>query len=140
MNSHQSIPLIARILMSIIFLWSGTSKILAPVATQDYMAAAGMKFTDLFLVLAIAIELLGGLSLLLGYKTRWGSLVLIVFVVAATAIFHTNLTDRMQQIQLLKNLFMVGGLLMVFHFGSGAFSLDRRIRSSEMSDYSSSQD
>jgi putative oxidoreductase len=140
MQSHHFVPLIARILMAIIFLWSGIGKILAPVATQQYMAAAGMPLTGLFLVLAILIELLGGLSLLLGYKTRWGSLALIIFVVAATLIFHTNFSDPLQQIQFTKNLFIVGGLLMVYHFGPGEYSLDRRTRSPSLPEYSSSQD
>jgi putative oxidoreductase len=140
MNSPNFVPLIARCLMATIFLWSGIGKILAPVATQQYMAAAGMHFTDVFLVVAIVMELLGGLSLLLGYKARWGSLVLIVFVVAATVIFHSNFADRLQQIQFMKNLFMVGGLLMVFYFGSGAFSLDRLTRSPREREYSSAHD
>lgn len=135
MPSHSSIPLIARILMAAIFLWSGIGKILAFAATQQYMAAAGMPFTGLFLVAAIVLELFGGLSLLLGYKTRWGALALIVFVVAATLIFHTNFSERMQQIQFMKNLFIVGGLLMVYHFGAGEFSLDRRTRSSRLTEY-----
>jgi putative oxidoreductase len=133
MNSHNSVPLIARCLMAIIFLWSGIGKILAPAATQQYMAAAGMHFTEVFLIIAIVMELLGGLSLLLGYKAQWGSLMLILFVVSSTVIFHSNFADRLQQIQFMKNLFIVGGLLMVFHFGSGAFSLDRW-RTGSMSD------
>ncbi|MGB3491604.1 MAG: DoxX family protein [Elainellaceae cyanobacterium] len=121
--TRNHIPLIARILLSALFLWSGVSKILAPVGTQEYMTAYGMPLTQLFLIGAIALELLAGLSLLLGYKMQLGAIALIAFTVVATLIFHTDLSDYIQQIMLMKNLAIIGGLLMVVQFGGGNVAL-----------------
>jgi len=124
-GDRDIIPLIARILLSAIYLVSGINKILNPAGTQEYMAANGMFWTGLFLVGAIAIELAGGLSLLLGYKTRLGAIALIIFLIPATLIFHSNLADPIQQIMFLKNLGLLGGLLLVMQSGPGRISLDR---------------
>ncbi|WP_347277734.1 DoxX family protein [Oculatella sp. FACHB-28] len=124
-NDRDIVPLIARILLSSIYLVSGVNKILNPVGTQEYMAANGMFWTGLFLVAAIAIELAGGLSLLLGYKTRLGAIALVIFLIPATLIFHTNFADPIQQIMFLKNLGLLGGLLLVMQYGPGRISLDR---------------
>ena len=75
--------LASRVLLSGIFLFSGAGKIANFSATQGYMAAAGMKMTGMFLVLAILIELGGGLSLLLGYFPRVGALALLLLLFSA---------------------------------------------------------
>lgn len=119
MKRETIIPLLARIFLSAIFLWSGINKILNPVGTQEYMAAQGLPFTGLLLILAIATEILGGLSVLLGYQARWGATLLLVFLIPTTIIFHSNLADRMTQIMFLKNLGIIGGLLMIVQYGAG---------------------
>ncbi len=81
--------------------------------------------TGLFIVAAIAIELAGGLSVLLGYKTRWGAIALTLFLIPATLIFHTNFADQMQTIHVMKNLAILGGLLMIIQYGAGRISFDR---------------
>ncbi|NJN59045.1 MAG: DoxX family protein [Leptolyngbyaceae cyanobacterium SL_5_9] len=124
-HDRDIIPLVSRILLSAIYLVSGVNKILNPAGTQEYMAANGMFWTGLFLVVAIAIELAGGLSLLLGYKTRLGAIALIIFLIPATLIFHTNFAEPIQQIMFLKNLGLLGGLLLVMQYGPGRISLDR---------------
>lgn len=121
--TRNYIPLFARIFLSALFLMSGINKIMNPVATQEYMAANGMPLTQVFLVAAIALELVGGLSLLLGYQARWGAAALILFLIPATVIFHTNFADRLQQIMFLKNLAILGGLLMVIQYGPGQIAL-----------------
>ncbi|UCD57100.1 MAG: DoxX family protein [Candidatus Hydrogenedentota bacterium] len=123
------VPLSARVLISQIFLASGWGKIMDPSGTQHYMAAHGMPLTALFLVGAIVLELGGGLSVLLGYKARWGAVALIVFLIPTTLIFHTAFAERLQQIMFMKNSAILGGLLMVACFGSGPLSLDARTRS-----------
>lgn len=122
------IPLVARIFLSVIFLRSGISKILDFSGTQQFMSANGipLALTGLLLVGSIIFELAGGLSVLLGYKVRWGAIALIIFLIPATLIFHTNFAEEMQVIQFLKNLALMGGLLMVVYFGSGPVSLDAR--------------
>ena len=117
--------LFVRICLATIFIWSGINKILAPVATQANMSAHGMPFTLFFLIGAIALEILGGLSVLLGIKPRWGAAMLIVFLVPATLIFHHNLTTELEQAMFLKNLAMLGGLLTLIRDGGGAIALFR---------------
>ena len=113
------LSLLARIFLSAIFMWSGINKIINPVATQENMSAHGMPFTLVFLVAAIALEILGGLSVLLGIKTRWGSAMLIIFLIPATFIFHHDLSTELEQAMFLKNLAMLGGLLMLIQYGGG---------------------
>lgn len=124
--TRNYIPLIARILLAALFLWSGINKILHPTETQQYMAAFGMPFTGFFLFAAIVQELVGALFLLTGYRARLGATILIIFTVVATLIFHTNLSDQMQQIMFLKNLAIIGGLLMVVQYGAGNVALRPR--------------
>lgn len=120
------IPLVARVLLSAIFLNSGWGKIMNFTGTQEFMAAHGMPLTGLFLIGAIVVELAGGLSLLLGYKARWGSTALVVFLIPTTLIFHTEFSERIQMIMFMKNLAILGGLLMVTYFGPGPISFDER--------------
>jgi putative oxidoreductase len=128
---QKYIPLIARAFLAAIFLRSGFEKITGFAGTQQYMAKSGipLQLTGLLLVGAIVFELLGGFSVLLGYKARWGSILLILFLIPATLIFHTDFADRMQIIQFMKNLAILGGLLMVYYYGSGPISLDDKTSS-----------
>lgn len=123
LNNYLS--LLARIFLSAIFLWSGINKILHPIATQENMIAHGMPLTSVFLVGAIALEILGGLSVLLGIKTRWGAAMLIVFLIPATLIFHTDFTTEIEQAMFFKNLAMLSGLLMLIQYGGGDLVLLR---------------
>ena len=122
------VPLIARILLALIFIKSGIGKIMDPAGTQQYMTAYSMPLTGLFLVGAIIFEIFGSLSVLLGYKARLGAIALIIFLVPATLIFHTKLSDPLQMVMFMKNLAMLGGLLMVAYFGPGPLSLDAKNR------------
>ena len=117
------LSLLARIFIFALFIWSGTNKILNPVATQVNMSAHGMPFTSVFLLGAIALEILGGLSVLLGIKTRWGAAMLIIFLIPATLIFHTDFSTEIEQAMFLKNLAMLGGLLMLIRYGGGSIAV-----------------
>jgi len=118
--------LIGRILVAFIFLMAGINKIGNPSGTQAYMAAFGMPFTRFFLVGAIAIEILGSLSLIAGYYTKLGAWALIIFMIPTTLIFHTNFSDQNQFIHFMKNVSMTGGLLYIATYGAGAWSMDAR--------------
>jgi putative oxidoreductase len=124
MNSW--LPLMGRVLLVVIYLWSGFHKIADPAGTMGYMAAAGMPATKLFLVLAILAELGGGTSVVLGYKTRWGAAALVLFLIPATLIFHRDFGNPIQMIMFLKNVSMLGGLLVLLANGPGRWSLDAR--------------
>jgi putative oxidoreductase len=112
----------ARIMASAIFITAGFSKLGAGYAgTQAYMASAGVP--GALLPLVIALEIGGGLSLLLGFQTRLAAFLLAGFCLVTGMLFHTG-TDQMQQIMLMKNLAMAGGLLAFTVFGAGRLSLD----------------
>lgn len=116
----------ARIMASAIFITAGFSKLGAGYAgTQAYMASAGVP--GALLPLVIALEIGGGLSLLLGFQTRLMAFLLAGFCLVTGMLFHTG-TDQMQQIMLMKNLAMAGGLLAFTVFGAGRLSLDGETR------------
>ena len=117
------LSLLSRIFLSALFLWSGTNKILNPISTQENMSAHGMPLTLFFLVGAIALEIFGGLSVLLGIKIRWGAAMLIIFLIPATLIFHTDFSTEIEQAMFLKNLALLGGLMMLIQYGGGDFVL-----------------
>jgi len=124
------LPLLARILLGLIFVMSGMTKITGFEATQQQMAAQGMPLTAFFLVGAIVVEILGGLSVILGLWARAGAAALFLFLIPATLIFHTDFSQQTQMIMFLKNLSIMGGLLLVMAFGSGRY----RIRAMSESD------
>lgn len=128
---QRYIPLIARVFLTVIFFKSAFDKITGFAGTEKFMASKGIPqaLTGLLLVGAIVAELGGGLSVLLGYKARWGAIALIVFMVPTTLIFHSNFAERTEVLQFLKNLSLIGGLLMVYAFGAGPISLDERTTS-----------
>ena len=121
------IPLIARFFLSLIFLSSLLGKIGNFKGTAGYMQSMGMTFaTEFFLLGAMVLLAAGGLSVLLGYKAKIGALLLMVFLIPATLIFHTDFSNQMQMIMFMKNIAIMGGLLMVYAYGSGPYSLDNR--------------
>ena len=124
-NSKNVISLIARILLSALFIWSGVNKILDPAGTQQYMMSKGIPLVGLLYLATVVVEVGGGLSVLLGYKARIGAIALALFLIPATLIFHTNFADQMQQIAFMKNLAIFGGLLTIVQYGAGRISLDR---------------
>jgi putative oxidoreductase len=125
-TNNSVAPVIGRILLATIFVFSGFGKLLAPAATIGYIQSTGLPMASLGLVAAIIVELGGGLLLALGYKTRLVAVVLAVFSVVTGLIFHSALGDQNQLIHFLKNLAMAGGLLQVAAFGAGAYSLDAK--------------
>lgn len=118
--------LAARLLMAAIFITAGLSKTGAGYAgTAGYMTAMGVPAA--LLPLVIALEIGGGLALVLGFQTRLAALALAVFSVVSGVIFHGG-ADPMQQIMFMKNLAMAGGLLAFVVFGAGRLSLDGEAR------------
>ena len=121
MDTDDVLALVGRLFVAIIFLASAFGKITNFDGTLQFMEAHGMPAVNLLCIAAIAVESLGAVAVILGYKTRWGAAGLAVFLVAATAIFHTGADQR---IQLLKNLAILGGLLNLVSHGPGAISLE----------------
>ena len=115
-----------RVLLSQIFIISGLSKVANPAGTIGYIQSVGAPLPELAYALALMVELGLGLALLVGYRTRLAAAGIAIFTLAAAFMFHNQLGDQIQQIMFLKNLTIVGGLLMVMAFGAGGFSLDAR--------------
>ena len=125
--------LLARVLLAAIFILVGVRKIGDFSGTQAMMAARGMSATALLLSCTILIEVGGGLAVLLGYKARLAALLLFLFLIPTTLIFHTAFGGsfppeqiRLQQVMVLKNLAIMGGLLTIAVHGAGGLSLDAR--------------
>ncbi|MFY0478520.1 DoxX family protein [Achromobacter marplatensis] len=125
-NTATALPLIGRVLMAAIFLFSALGKLIAPDANLAYIASMGLPAPVLGLVAAVVLELIGSVLLGLGYRTRLVAALLAAYTIATAFIFHHALADQNQLFHFLKNLAMAGGLLQVVAFGAGAFSLDKR--------------
>ena len=125
-NANAAFALGGRFLLAILFILSGLSKLGAAAATQAYIAKAGLPLPVLAYVGAVAVELGAGLMLLVGYRTRAAALALAIFTLAAALFFHNQFGDRNQFIHFMKNLAICGGLLQLYVFGAGGFSIDGR--------------
>jgi putative oxidoreductase len=129
-NNSKNTVLIGRILLSLIFLISAAGKLFNFNGTAGMMSAKGFPVASLFLVGALAFELLGGLSVLTGYRARLGAAALIIFLIPTTLIFHNfwayqGMEQQMQAAMFLKNLAIAGGLALVIAFGPGPLSVDK---------------
>lgn len=116
------LPLIARVCLALIFLKAGINHLLGFAGFAD-MIGQQLPLGALLAAGTIIFQLLGSLSLLLGYKVNIGAALLIIFLLPTSLIFH-NPTDPAQLNAFLKNLGLIGGLLMVVYAGAGAASLD----------------
>ena len=114
-----------RVLLAAIFVLSGIGKLADPAGSAGYIASVGLPAPQLALWGAIAVELLGGLALIAGYKVRLVAAALAAFSVVTAALFHAQFGDQTQLIMFLKNIAMAGGLMQVVAFGGGRLSLDR---------------
>ncbi|MDI2143591.1 MULTISPECIES: DoxX family protein [unclassified Pseudomonas] len=127
-TKQASAALIGRVLLSVIFILSGFSKLAAPAMMIGYIGSVGLPLPQVALALAIIVEIGGGLALIAGYRTRTVAAVLAAFSVVTALAFHNALADQNQFIHFFKNIAMAGGLLQVVAFGAGRFSLDVRRR------------
>ena len=122
-TASSATDLVGRILISVMFLTSGLGKIGGYAGTQEYMAAVGVP--GALLPLVIALEVLGAIAVIVGYRTRIAAAALAVFTVAAAALFH-GADDPVQELLFMKNLAIAGGFLILVARGAGAWSLDAR--------------
>ncbi len=118
------LPLAARVCLCLIFLKAGISHILGFNSTVLMMTNNGLPIAPVLLFFTVVFQLGGGLSLLLGYKVKLGSMLLILFLIPATLVFHNPIADPSEINNFLKNIGLIGGLLMVIYTGAGALSID----------------
>ena len=123
--------LLARVLLAALFLPAGISKIAGFAGTAAYIASVGLPLPELGAVIAVVVEVGGGLALLAGYQTRLVALLMAIFTVVAGVFFHAFWTAApeqlmVEQIMFMKNIAIAGGFLALTAFGAGALSLDAR--------------
>jgi len=120
---------IGRLLLAIMFLMSGLSKIGNFAGTQGYMEAMGVP--GALLPLAIALEVLGGLAIIIGWQTKIASVALASFCVVSAALFHNDFSNQSEMIMFMKNVTIAGGFLLLIAHGPGAYALDNRVKSAQ---------
>lgn len=125
-GTSAALPFVGRTLIATIFLLSGASKVAAPAMTIGYIQSVGLPLPTLGFLMAVLVEIGGGIALILGYRTRLVAGIMALFTIATALAFHNNLGDQNQFIHFFKNVAMAGGLLQVVAFGAGRFSLDAR--------------
>ena len=123
--------LLARVLLAALFLPAGISKIAGFAGTTAYIASVGLPLPELGAVIAVVVEVGGGLALLAGYQTRLVALLMAIFTVVAGVFFHAFWLAApeqlmVEQIMFMKNIAIAGGFLALTAFGAGALSLDAR--------------
>jgi putative oxidoreductase len=117
--------LAGRILLCALFLLSGLGKIGAYAATAAYMSSFGVPAA--LLPVVIATEVLGALTVIVGWKTRVAAFLLAGFSLLSAVIFHAKFSDQIQMIMFLKDVSIAGGFLLLVAHGSGPLSIDRRL-------------
>jgi putative oxidoreductase len=126
-KSIDYLLLVGRILLAAIFISAAFGKISSPSGTIGYISHVGLPLPTVAYGIAVIVELVGGLALLVGFKTRWAATALAVFTVVAALAFHHDFGDQMQTIHFMKNLAIAGGFLYVIAFGAGTISVDQRM-------------
>jgi len=130
--SHERfVPLVGRILLALIFLTSGVIKLGYWDQTAGYMASKGFPMITFFLAAAAFIEIAGAFSLILGYRAKLGAILLIIFLIPTTLIFHNfwaleGMDQRINLLTFLKNFAVIGGLLLIYRYGPGPLSINNQ--------------
>jgi len=128
-SSGSVVPLLGRILISVVFILGGIGKITRSSMEQGMVAAKHVPLPSVALGIALVIELVGGLAILLGLLTRFTSWILFLYLIPTTLLFHNFWAfqgmDRIDtMVHFEKNLAIMGGLLILAAYGAGAYSID----------------
>jgi putative oxidoreductase len=131
MNPQAFSALIGRLLLALMFLLAGLSKLGGLEGTAGYIASKGLPMAQLLAIATVALEVGAAVMLIVGWQARWAALALAAFTLLATVLFHNYWAmpadqQMMQQLMFMKNLAITGGLLVLFAFGPGSLSLDAR--------------
>lgn len=125
--TNSVLLLAARILLAFIFILSGWGKFFAIEGTAGYISSVGLPAATLLAWAAAIFELVAGLALLVGFRTRETAWALAAFTLFAGFAFHFQPSDQMQMISFMKNLAIAGGFLALGQTGAGSLSLDARL-------------
>jgi putative oxidoreductase len=133
MNSANDITTLAgRILIAVIFLISGFFKVGGYAQIVGYAAAMHLPAPGVAIAVAAAVELACGLAILAGFKTRFAAWLLFLYLIPVTYVFHNfwavqGQEQQMQMVNFLKNVAIMGGLLVLSVNGAGAYSADGKL-------------
>lgn len=120
---YSYLPLVARVLLAILFLLAGIGKLGDVAGTAGYMSSVGIPG---FLAWpAIIFEIGVGVLLIVGWQTRMVALAAAAFCIVTAILFHNNFADQIQMIMFLKNLSIAGGFLLLTANGAGKYALDK---------------
>ena len=119
------IEALGRIFLCTIFLIEGFRKLFFQEQTIEFMEAYGVP--GILFIPSVIVEILFPLLIIVGYKTKLASLVMILFILTVTIIFHTDFSNEMQLIAFLKNIAIAGGFLIIFARSTGKYSIDYKI-------------
>jgi putative oxidoreductase len=130
-NTQNAVALAGRILLAAIFVISGFNKISGFDGVAGYIASKGLPMPQVLAALTVALELGGGLLLVIGYKVRWVAILFFLWLIPTTFIFHKFWGIDAAQVQnqmnnFMKNVSIMGGMLLLVAFGPGAYSVDKR--------------
>ena len=130
-GTQNLLALVGRILLAAIFVIAGFNKIGGFDGVAGYIASKGLPMPQVLAALTIALELVGGIMLVVGYKVRWVALAFFLWLIPTTLIFHKFWGIDAAQVQnqmnhFLKNVAIMGGMALVMAFGPGAYSVDKR--------------
>jgi len=127
MNAYSNLATgIGRVLLSVLFILAGFSKVMGAAGTIAYIESKGIPLPQVVYALTVALELGGGILLLVGFQARLVALAFAGFSIVSALIFHTDFADQTQMVMFMKNLSIAGGMLFVFANGAGGFSIDDR--------------
>lgn len=124
-GKQDTLTLIGRVLLASLFVLAGVNKLGAAEGTIGYIASAGLPLAGPIFYATVALEIIGGLMLAVGFKARTAATALGLFSIAAAVFFHADFADQNQVTAFLKNLAIAGGMFFVAAFGPGRLSLDR---------------
>ncbi len=129
--AQDTLALVGRILIALLFVPAGFAKLTGFAGTVGYISSVGAPLPQVAAAIAVLVELGVGLMLLVGFKTRFAAVVLAVFTLAASVMFHNYWSmpvDKafVNQLMFFKNVAVAGGLLAIAAFGAGRFSIDRK--------------
>lgn len=111
--------------MSSLFIWDGVLQLRDPSAAAEYFDSVHVPLSTIAVWPSVALHLLAGAAVLIGFKTRWAAALLVLFCLATAFGVHLPAGDLENMTNFYKNLVMAGGFLYVVSFGAGAFSVDR---------------
>lgn len=128
---QDPLALAGRLLLALLFLPAGVGKLTGFAGTVGYISSVGLPLPQLAAVVALVVEIAGGVALIAGFGTRLAAIALAVFTLVASFFFHAYWAlpaeqQMIQQLMFFKNMAVVGGLLTIAAWGAGAWSVDAR--------------